>query len=114
MQAYVLLFFELLFSIFASLIVLRYLSTPLLLTLTHICPDTQSAGFWLIYTRVMLVIAPLALVLLMEIFARAIDPLDSLRLTLLAVLLGLTLGMYLIGRRLAPFTHPASTGGSTQ
>lgn len=114
MDAYLLLFLELLISVLASLVVLRIVSTPLLRTLERICPDEQSAGFWLIYTRVMLVIAPLMLVLLMETFARTINPLDSLRLTLLAVLLGLLLGMHLLGRRLAPFTRPACAGGSVQ
>ena len=63
MNVYLLLLLEMLISVAASMVVLRALTTPLLRTLEHICPDEQSAGFWLSYTRVMLVIAPLILVL---------------------------------------------------
>lgn len=105
MNVYLLLLLEMLISVAASMVVLRALTTPLLRTLEHICPDEQSASFWLSYTRVMLVIAPLILVLVMDSFSRYDNPLDSLRLTLLAALGGLLVGMHLLGRQLGRFIH---------
>jgi hypothetical protein len=58
MNAYFLLFVELLISVAASLAVLHVLSRPLVDVLGRICPDQQAALFWLSYTRVMLMIAP--------------------------------------------------------
>lgn len=112
MTPYLLLLLEMLISIAASMVVLRVLTTPLLRTLEHICPDEQSASFWLIYTRVMLVIAPLILVLVMDAFSRHGDPLDSLRMTVLAALGGLLVGMHLLGRRLGRFIPPSEAMGS--
>jgi len=106
MNAYLLLLLEALISLVASFVVLRALTIPLLRTLEHICPDEQSANFWLSYTRVMLVIAPLMLVLVMDLFSRYDNPLDSLRLTILATLGGLLVGMHLLSRRLGRFIRP--------
>lgn len=106
MNAYLLLLLEMLISIAASMIVLRVLTTPLLRTLERICPDEQSANFWLSYTRVMLVIAPLILVLVMDLFSRYGNPLDSLRMTALSALGGLLIGMHLLGKRLGQFIRP--------
>ena len=103
MNAYLLLLLELLISIGASLLVLRILAKPLVKTLERICPDEESAGFWLTYTQVMLVIAPLILVLLMDLFSRYGTPLDSLRMALLAALGGLLAGLNLLGSRLGRF-----------
>ncbi|HNI73548.1 MAG TPA: hypothetical protein PLX65_08480, partial [Accumulibacter sp.] len=68
-----------------------------------ICPDEESAGFWLSYTQVMLVIAPLMLVLLIDLFSRYSTPQDSLRMALLATLGGLLAGLSLVGSRLGRF-----------
>lgn len=103
MNTYLLLLLELLVSIGASLLVLRILTKPLIKTLGRICPDEESAGFWLNYTQVMLVIAPLILVLLVDIFSRYSTPQDSLRMALLATLVGLLAGLRLIGSRLGRF-----------
>jgi len=103
MNTYLLLLLELLISVAASLLVLRILANPLIRTLGRICPDEESAGFWLSYTQVMLVIAPLILVLLMDLFSRYGTPQDSLRLALLATLSGLLAGLHLIGSRLGRF-----------
>lgn len=103
MNAYLQLLLEMLISVAASMIVLRTLTIPLLRTLEHICPDEPSASFWLSYTRVMLVIAPLILVLVMDSFSRYGNPLDSMRMTVLAALGGLLVGMHLLGRMLGRF-----------
>lgn len=106
MNAYLFLLLEMLISVAASTIVLRALTLPLLRTLQQVCPDEQSAGFWLSYTRVMLVIAPLILVLVLDSFSHFANPLDSLRMTVLAALAGLLVGMHLLGRRLGRFIRP--------
>ncbi|HEX5393069.1 MAG TPA: hypothetical protein VFW68_07305 [Rhodocyclaceae bacterium] len=103
MDTYLLLLSELLVSILASLIVLRVLSHPLLRTLARICPDQESAEFWLSYTRVMLVIAPLMLVLLSSWLVKSGDPFDALRISLLAVFGGLLIAMQRLGNRLGHF-----------
>ncbi|MBL8472051.1 MAG: hypothetical protein KF778_00880 [Rhodocyclaceae bacterium] len=110
MDAFLLLLAKILISLAASLTVLRVMAKPLLHTLEQLCPDGQSAAFWLSYTRVMLVIAPMMLVLIMDSFARLGNPLDSLRTTLLAALAGLLLGLHILGRRMGRFTHPAQAG----
>lgn len=107
MNTYLLLLLELLLSAGASLLVLRILARPLIKTLQRICPDDASAGFWLSYTQVMLVITPLILVLLMDIFSRYSTPEDSLRMTLLASLGGLLLGLYRVGANLGRFITEA-------
>lgn len=103
MSAYILLFLELLISIAISLAVLYVLSTPLVNVLTKICPDEQAAVFWLSYTKVILMILPLLIVLTVDVFTYFKDPMDSLRLTLIAVLAGLLIGLYSIGKRLGQF-----------
>jgi len=109
MNAYLLLIVESLISVSVSLAVLYVLSSPLVNSLRRICPDEQAAVFWLNYTRVMLLIAPLLLVLTVDMFARFSNPLDNLRLTLMAALCGLLVGLHAIGRRLGKFvvTPPA-------
>jgi len=97
-------------SIAASGIVLSTLSDPLRSILGRICPDEQAAAFWLSYTRVMLMIAPLLLVLLVDLFSHFSNPLDSLRLALLAALGGLLIGLRSIGQRLGQFIEVPSPG----
>ena len=109
MDAYLLLSLEMLVSVAASMIVLRILAAPLSRTLEHICPDEQSASFWLSYTRVMLVIAPLILVLIVDSFSRYSAAPESLRMTVLATLTGLLLGMYLLGKRMGAFIRSRET-----
>lgn len=112
MNAYVLLFAESLISITASLAALYVLSGPLVNVLGRICPDQQSAVFWLSYTKVMLMIAPLLLVLTVDMFTHFSSPMDSLRLALMATLGGLLIGLYSIGKRLGQFVMPPQHRGS--
>ncbi|MBI3149152.1 MAG: hypothetical protein HYZ17_11640 [Betaproteobacteria bacterium] len=114
MNAYFLLFAESLISVVVSLAVLYVLSGPLVNVLVRICPDEQAAVFWLCYTRVMLTIAPLLLVLAVDMFTHFSDPLDSLRLALMAVLGGLLIGLLSIGKRLGQFvTAPRQPGSAS-
>lgn len=101
MNIYLLLLPEVLISIGASVLILRILATPMTKTLGRICLDEESAGFWLSYTQAMPVIAPLTLVVLMDLFSRYSTPRDGLRMALLATLGGLLAG--LIGSRLSRF-----------
>lgn len=106
MSTYLLLLLELLFCIGTGqrvLRVLRILASPLIKTLGRICPDEESARFGLGYTRVTLVIAPLILVLLMDLFSRDSTPQDSLRMALLASPGGLLAVLHLIGSRIGRF-----------
>lgn len=112
MNAYFLLLAESLISVAASLAVLYVLSRPLVNVLARICPDEQAAAFWLSYTKIMLMIAPLLLVLAVDLFAYFRDPLDSLRLALMAALGGLLIGMHSIGKRLGRFVETPRQQGS--
>lgn len=103
MNTYLLLIAEFLLSIAVSFAALYFLSRPLANVLVRICPDEQAAAFWQSYTKVMLVISPLLLVLAVDLFSNLSDPLDSLRLTLIAALGGLLAGLYSIGKRLGQF-----------
>lgn len=98
-----LLFGEFIASAIISLAVLYVLSTPLMNTLRRICPDEQAATFWLSYTKVILMILPLLLVLTVDMLADFKDPVDSLRLGFIAALVGLLLGLQSIGKRLGKF-----------
>jgi hypothetical protein len=114
MNALLLLFAELLMSVSVSLAVVYVLSRPLVNVLGRICPDEQAAVFWLRYTKVMLTIAPLLLVLTADMFTHFSDPLDSLRLALMVVLGGLLIGLHSIGKRLGKFvTTPQQPGDAS-
>jgi len=97
-----------------SLLVLRVLSTPLARLLHELCPG-NAVGFWLRYTQVMFTLAPLMVVLLTDAMSHLTNPLDAVRLALMAAVGGLLLGLISVGRRLARFIqanhpqpHPAS------
>lgn len=112
MDAFLLLLAEAAISLFISLIVLFALSGPLVNILVRICPDDKAALFWLSYTRLMLTIAPLLLVLSVDMFASAASPFTSLRLTLMAALAGVLFGLQRIGQRLSQFTRPTPNNRS--
>lgn len=105
---------ELLISATMSLIVLRALSLPLNKVLERICPDAQAASFWLTYTQVMLISAPLLLVLSVDLFAHFSNPMDNLRIALMAALAGLLLGLHSVGKRLGKFVITPNAAGSLQ
>jgi len=113
MNAYFLLFAESLMSIAVSLAVLYVLSRPLVDVLDRICPDEQAAVFWLSYTKMMLMIAPLLLVLTVDMFTHFSNPLDTLRLALMAALGGLLIGLHSIGKRLGKFVVTPRQPGSS-
>lgn len=114
MENYLLLLLESLTSIAVSLTVLYVLSRPLMNVLSRICPDEHAAAFWLSYTKVMLLIAPLLLVLTVDMFANFSDPMDTWRFSLVMALGGILIGLYMVGERLGQFvTSPQKTGGAS-
>ena len=80
--------------------------------LGRVCPDEQAASFWLSYTKVMLMIAPLLLVLTVDLFTHFSNPMDTLRLALMAALGGLLIGLRSIGKRLGLFVTLPTQAGS--
>jgi hypothetical protein len=114
MNGLFLLLVESVTSITLSLAVLYVLSQPLINVLSRICPDEQSATFWLSYTKVMLLIAPLLLVLVVDLFTHFSDPMDTWRFALIVALGGILIGLYMIGERLGQFvTASQRTGGAS-
>jgi hypothetical protein len=114
MDNYLLLLVESLTSITVSLTVLYVLSHPLMNVLSRICPDEHAAAFWLSYTKVMLLLAPLLLVLSVDMFAHFSDPMDTWRFSLIAALGGILIGLYMVGERLGRFvTSPQKTGAAS-
>lgn len=105
METYLLLLGECLFSVAISCIALRVLSSPLLRVLSRICPDADSAAFWVAYTHIMLVVGPLLLVIVANFLTRTCDTESSLRFTAIAMLAGLLIGMRTLGKRLGAFVR---------
>ena len=90
-------------SVLCSLLLIAVLRQPLTRTLNRLCPDADAAAFWWAYASAMLVAAPLALVLLVNLLAPGATAVDQLRGALLTSLCGLLWGMHLLGRRLSAF-----------
>jgi len=110
MNAYVLLATESLICVAVSLAVLHAMSRPLMNVLTRICPDEQAASFWLSYTRVMMLLAPLLLVLSVDLFTHFANPMDTLRLALIAALGGLLVGLHAVGKRIGLYVRVPQKG----
>lgn len=102
-----------LISVTLSLVVLRLLSRPLACVLARICPDEPAAAFWLSYTQVMLTIAPLLVTLTVDWVAGTEQPLAAARLTLMAALVGLLVGLHAVGRRLGQFVRLPKDASAT-
>ena len=100
MNTYSVLLAETLLSIVVSLVVLCVFSPPLGKVLRRICPDEESAAFWVSYTKIMLMIAPLLLVLSVDFLTRFSDPMITLRLAAMAALGGVLIGLHSVGSRL--------------
>jgi len=108
-----LLYTKCLISLALSTMVLLALSRPLVRVLASLCPTGESAAFWLAYTRVMLTIAPLLLVLFVDFCVPVRESKNTLELAMIAALTGMLYGLYSIGKRLGGFVSaPSMTGGS--
>jgi hypothetical protein len=105
MNAYSLLLAKTLLSIAVSLAVLYVLSPPLAKVLSRICPNDESATFWVSYTKIMLMIAPLLLVMTVDLLTLSGDPMKNLRLAIMAALGGMLIGLHSVGKRLGKFVN---------
>lgn len=95
-----LLLFETFLSLGLSLLVIFLVSKPLKNILSDLCATESQAVFWRAYTHIMLLILPLMLVLLASILGKTYSDVDAIKISLLAALCGLILGMLIIGKRL--------------
>lgn len=91
---------EIIISLTLSATTLLVLSKPLNNVLNDLCPTKKQADFWLAYTRMMLSISPLLLVLVVDSFVSSDDVMAHVRIALMAALAGLVIGMIIVGRRI--------------
>jgi len=94
-----LLLIETVISMIASIIIMILISQPLKAALIDLCPTEKQAIFWLAYTRTMLLIAPLLLVLFINSTHKG-DTFSDLRASLIAALTALLIGLIVIGRKM--------------
>ena len=90
---------EVLISLLLSALSLWVLSKPLINVLNDLCPTQKQAEFWLAYTRLMLSISPLLLVLVVDSFVSNEDVFAHIRISLMSGLAGLLIGMIIVGNR---------------
>ena len=86
-------------SITTSVAITWMMAKPLNAALLDLCPTEQQANFWLAYTRVMLLITPLLMVLFIS-SRHSGDVFSDLRAALIAALTGLLVGLLIIGRKM--------------
>jgi len=100
MDSLILLATNILLSLTLSTLSLWVLSKPLINILSDLCPTQKQAEFWQAYTRLMLSIAPLLLVLLVDSLVITNDPIEQIKIALMAALAGLLIGMIIVGKRI--------------
>ena len=103
MNSLALLFLEISISLTLSLTVLKVLSKPLVSALNSMCDSQQQTDFWLAFTRVMMVIFPLLLVMVVNIMTFHDIAKDPVRQTLVTAMIGLVLGMAIMGKKFFSF-----------
>lgn len=108
-----LFFTEIGMSLVLSSVVLMLITTPLVNLLKDLCHSHQQAFFWLAYTRTMLFISPLLSVILIGALADA-SGLAHIKVTLIAALGGLFLGLIIIGRKVYAPIHQTCEISSDQ
>ena len=94
-----LFFTEVILSIVLSLLVSALMSRPLANNLAKSCASEQQASFWLAYTKMMLFIFPILIVLLISVFNQSTG-LDHIKISLIGSLGGLLLALLFVGRKL--------------
>lgn len=99
MTSITLFIIEIFISLTLSTIVLFTLSKPLINILEDLCHTPHQAQFWLAYTRMMMFISPLLVVLLSGSLTN-IQGLAHIKLALMSALAGLLLGLMIVGRRI--------------
>ena len=91
--------YEVFLSLTLSSIVLLIIATPLRKLIQNLCHSDEQAYFWLAYTRTMLFISPLLMVILVGALANA-EGLAHIKVVLISALAGLLLGLMIIGRKI--------------
>ena len=99
MSALSLFAYEVFLSLILSTIVLLIIATPLKKMLQNVCQSNEQALFWVAYTRTMLFISPLLMVILVGLLADA-HGLMHIKVTLISALGGLVFGLMVIGRKM--------------
>lgn len=94
-----LLLIETVISVIASIAIMILISQPLKAALLDLCPSEKQANFWLAYTRTMLLISPLLLVLFINSTHKG-DMFSDLRSAFIAALAGLLVGLIIIGKKM--------------
>ncbi len=110
MNELTLLLTETAISVVSSISIMLLLSKPLKAALLDLCPTEKQANFWLAYTRTMLLISPLLLVLFVNSMHKG-DTFSDLRSAFIAALAGLLVGLIIIGKKMyipvdQPITQP--------
>lgn len=99
MNELTLLLVESIISVVTSITIMLLISQPLKAALLDLCPTEKQANFWLAYTRTMLLISPLLLVLFINSTHKG-DTFSDLRSAFIAALTGLLIGLIIIGRKM--------------
>jgi len=94
-----LLLLETAISLMASISIMLLISQSLKAALLDLCPTEKQANFWLAYTRTMLLISPLLLVLFINRTHQG-DVFSDLRSAFIAALAGLLVGLIIIGKKM--------------
>jgi len=94
-----LLLIETVISLLASITIMLLISQSLKAALIDLCPTEKQANFWLAYTRTMLLISPLLLVLFINSTHKG-DTFSDLRSAFIAALAGLLIGLIVIGKKM--------------
>jgi hypothetical protein len=97
-----------LLSVLSSTVALKLLAKPLVALLQTLCPNETSTAFWWVYTKVMIIIAPLLLVVMVDSLWHTDDYTRALRQASIAVLLGLLVAFYVMGKRISQFANPTA------
>jgi len=100
MNTFTLFSIEIVISLSMSFIILWILAKPLVNVLEDLCPTKKQAEFWLAYTRIMLLISPMLLVLMVSLNSRHQNDIDSIKFSLVSSLAGLLLGMLIVGKKI--------------
>ena len=100
MNTFTLFSIEIAVSLSMSFITLWLLAKPLVNVLEDLCPTKKQAEFWLAYTRIMLLISPMLLVLMVSLNSKHQNDIDSIKFSLVSSLAGLLLGMLIVGKKI--------------
>ena len=91
---------EITISICLSIATLLLLAKPLVNILEDLCPTKKQAEFWLAYTRIMLLLSPLLLVLVVSMVKSGDNGIETVKISLVSALAGLLLGMLIVGKKI--------------